>query len=848
LRNLFEQAKAGEGRVVVIEGEAGIGKSRLVDELIARLQRDGEDLDFLFGSYPPNGAATVSGAFSRAYREQFGEAGSQGYLPQSPILVPAFDALLRGESAPPDVEPLTKDSLQTCFVQATRTLAAKRPTIVLIDDLHFAPEEGRSLFTSLAMAVPGHRVLLIGTTRPGANADWQTALDRFDHASRITPPRLGGRDLVKLLEDAFQSKALAESLGVKIIVKSDGNPFFAFEIIQGLREGQFIKRMDNGTWISTRVIEEIEIPSSVLDLVNARVTDLTEEERDLLDVAACWGYEFDPGLIGDVLGLERIPLLKLFGHIERAHRLVRSSGRDYVFDHHQVQEALYETMHVQMREAYHASLADALETRTRAAEADPGTLDGALCVELCEHFLAGAKGERALRYLEAAQTHLTTGYLNAQAADLAERALAAPELLTGLERAKTLVRLGAALAPLGRHIRQEEAAREAERLAEQAGDGTLRGKAANLLGTCLHHTSRHEEAETALRRALEIALGEGDPEAESAVTVNLGRILESLGRLAEAREHYERALAKSREIGYLQGEAAATGNLGNICQSLGRPEEAREHHERRLALSRELGDRQGEATATGNLGNVFKSQGRLAEAQQHYERHLTLSREIGFRPGEVNALGNLGNVFLSLGRTGEAREYQERLVAICREMGHRESEAITVHNLGLVLREQGEEGPAEEQFLACLALSEEIGYRYVEAATHLALGGLRVEAGDSDAGRKLLVSARDLAAEVGAAGIETLAHCHIACLPGGDAKGAITVLHAQEDRLEADERREARCLLWRATGDRAHIEEAKRLLDMEVASVDEEARASMLTNLRLNREIVAAWTEHRGSS
>src|SRR6185295_611066 len=127
------------GQVVLIEGEAGIGKSRIVDELIGRLQRDGEGLNFLFGSYPPNGAATASGAFSSAYREQFGEDGCAGWLPQSPILVPAFDALLRGESAPPGVEPLTKDSLQTCFVHATRHLAASLPTIVLIDDLHFAP-------------------------------------------------------------------------------------------------------------------------------------------------------------------------------------------------------------------------------------------------------------------------------------------------------------------------------------------------------------------------------------------------------------------------------------------------------------------------------------------------------------------------------------------------------------------------------------------------------------------------------------------------------------------------------------------------------------------------------------
>jgi len=124
LRTLFDTAKAGDGNVLLVEGEAGIGKSRLIDELIGRVQRDGEDINFLFGSYPPGGAATAAGGFSTAYREQFGEAGSAEYLPTTPVLVPAFDALLRGESTPKGEESLTKDSLQTCFVNATRSLGA----------------------------------------------------------------------------------------------------------------------------------------------------------------------------------------------------------------------------------------------------------------------------------------------------------------------------------------------------------------------------------------------------------------------------------------------------------------------------------------------------------------------------------------------------------------------------------------------------------------------------------------------------------------------------------------------------------------------------------------------------
>ncbi|MHC5012540.1 MAG: serine/threonine protein kinase, partial [Planctomycetota bacterium] len=266
LHALYELANGGDGQVALVEGEAGIGKTRLVDEFVGRLRQDGEDVHFLFGSYPPGGAATASGAFSTAYREQFGEAGLEeglrGYLERAPLLIPAFAALLRGDATPPGAEPFTKDSLQAAFAHVTTALAAEKPTIVLIDDLHFAPAEGRALFTSLALAAPGRRLLLIGTVRPGAAQDWVADLER-NQATRVALSRLGPKDLARLLEDAFQSERLAKELGHQIAMKSDGNPFFAFEIIRGLREGQFITQSADGTWGSTQEILDIQVPSSV---------------------------------------------------------------------------------------------------------------------------------------------------------------------------------------------------------------------------------------------------------------------------------------------------------------------------------------------------------------------------------------------------------------------------------------------------------------------------------------------------------------------------------------------------------------------------------------------------------
>jgi serine/threonine protein kinase/tetratricopeptide (TPR) repeat protein len=888
LRSLFERASEGDGQVAVIEGEAGIGKSRLVDEFVGLLAQSGEDVNFLYGSYPPGGAATASGAFTSAYREHLGddEASIRAALPQTPLLAPAFAALLRGDVAPTGAEPLTKASLQTVFVHATRSFAAQRTTIVLIDDLHFAPEEGRSLFAALALAVPGHRVLLVGTARPEIDATWVAQVDRGEHVSRIRLPRLGAKDLVLLLRDSLRSERLAEELAAKIATKSDGNPFFVFEILRGLRDGQFITKKPDGTWATTKLIAEIEVPGTVKDLIFARVGSLGTEERNLLDVAACAGFDFDPVLVGEVLHVGRIPVLQRLAAVEKSHRLVRSVGRRFVFDHHQVAEVLYAALPEMLREEYHAAIGDTIEARSGAASKEPKDLDGALCVDLAEHFLKGAQGPRSLHYLNAALDHLEKGYLNDAAIHLADRALAVPDLVAGRERCELLLRKEGRLDLLARRDAQRAALEEAKNLADADGDAALRARTLRSLGFLLWRLSRHDEGRAFLGEALEMARAAGDRNTEAAATGNLGGVFYSLGRLGEAREHHERHLALAREIGDRRGEAAATGGLGGVCLRLGRLGEAREHYERRLALSREIGDRRGEAAATLNLGAVFSSLGRLGDARECSERFLALSREIGDRQGEAFATGNLGTVFFSLGRLGEAREKLERHLALSREIGDRGGESIATGNLGMVSYSLGRLGEAREHYERSLALSREIGHGRGEGFALERLTDLSAEEGDAAAaergyaealarrreigerfgeaetlvargahlarrGREVeacadLDAALAIARELSLPGVELLATARLATLPGGDVAAALAALAAHEGHAEAQQAMEARFLLWQATRDPAHLTEAKRLLDFLVEHAPPECRETMLANVRLHREIAAAAARELG--
>jgi serine/threonine protein kinase/tetratricopeptide (TPR) repeat protein len=885
LRALFEATKTGDGRVVLVEGEAGIGKSRLVDEFVGQLAQAGEDVNFLYGSYPPGGAATASGAFTSAYREHLGddETSIRAALPQTPLLAPAFAALLRGDGAPADAEKLTKDSLQTVFVHSTQSFAAHRPTIVLIDDLHFAPEEGRALFASLALAVPGHRVLLVGCTRPGLDEKWVAQLVAQSQTTRLTLPRLGPKELVRLLRDVLRSERLAEELSALIALKSDGNPFFVFELLRGLRDGQFLRQRPDGTWETTQIIRDIQVPSSITDLVQARVADLEVEDKNLLDVGACCGYEFDPLVVAAALGVGQIPAMQRLARIEKRHRLVRSAGRRFAFDHHQVQEALYAGMPELLREPYHAAIAEAIETRSDARAKESKDIDGALCVDLAEHFLKGSQGGQAIRYLDAALDHLEKSYLNEATVLLADRALAAPGLVTGRARCDLLLRKAERLDFMGRRDAQRAALEEANGLADAEGEAALRVRAHRLLGILHLRLYRHDEALAVLGKALAMACAAGDRKEEARATAYLGHVYRNLNRLGEAREHFERILALARETGDRQGEAVATANLGLVLQRLGRPKEAREHCERHLAYCRAVGDREGEAASTGNLGLLFQEVGSLGEAREHYERQLALCREIGDRAGEGNATGNLGSVVRSLGRPGEARAHFERAIALAREIGHREVEAIATGNLALALGTLGRIREAREHLERSLALAREIrnrhiegfalqsladlsageldvataerhyaealdlrrkiGHRVGEAVTLRARGVLYARLGRIEEARAALDAGCVLARELEMPILEVLTTAELARLPDGNVSAALAAFAAHKGHADVSEAMEVCFRLWQVTRGPDHLVEARRLLVLLVEHAPADCRETMLANVRLHREIAAAARE-----
>ncbi len=840
----FEKVRSGVGQAILVRGEAGIGKTRLVEEFEERVTADGGVCHFLHGSYRTGQAASAEGGFSRAYRDYFGagllEDELSVHLAETPLLIPAFAALLRGENPPDGAEPLTPASLQTVFADVTRSLSKDLPTIVLIEDLHLAHEEGVELFFHLARAVAHHAILLLGTARPDLDDNRIRRFAKLRQSKLITPSRLSSTDLQSLLVDALGSERLAVMLKNRIAVKSGGKPLYVFEILRGLREGQFLGQESDGTWVTTREIREIAVPSTVRDLVLSRIKDLDRVDRRVLEMASCFGFEFDPDLMSAALGIDVIALRKRLSTLERGHQLVRSGGNRYTFDDHPVQEALYENLSAMARRKFHSALARALERRESADTCDLASLEGGLAVQLCLHFLRGNSPRQGARYFEPAVNHLASGKLNGPAVKLMEQALAARGLLTGERRVGVLLRRAGHLDLLGWRKDEATTLEAARVLADEIGLAGLRARAARLCGAYRLRMAEYGKAREYLTRATHLARTASDPVEEAASTAELGNVACREGRFDEARENYGRAILLAAEGGDRRAEALSRGSLGLVYLAQGRHEEAGQAHREFVEFARETGDYRNEALHTGYLADVLWAEGRCEQALDLYEKALSIARSIGDRRGEGIGYLRFGQHYPRLGRRESGLKNLEEARAVFRETACPVGEAAALHGIGAVAEADGRLDEAERCYEESLLSCREIGNRTGVAESLLDLGRLHGRMDRPGAAMRELVEAQTIGRELDWPHSTVLAVGYLALIERGDVRYAGEMLDAQEGRLSCQDRMEAHYVLHRAAGGDRHLLSAKSALDQLVANAPSDCREEMRSEVPLHREITAA--------
>jgi class 3 adenylate cyclase/DNA-binding SARP family transcriptional activator len=553
----WDQAKLGEGRVVLLSGEPGIGKSRISETLLVRLEGEPHARLRYFCSphhtqsplYPlitqlEQAAGFEPGSDSSAKLDKL-EAllrPTTKNLPRDVALiaellgVPADERYPAVEVSPQQKREMTLTALLDQLVGA----AAQGAVLILVEDAHWIDPTSQDLLERMVARVANLPVLLVVTGRPELRPNWVGE----PQVSMLPLNRLGRRDSAGIIAGIARDKALPDAVVDRVLARADGVPLFIEELTSALIESGVLRETEEG-YALDGPLPELAIPATLQASLVARL-DRLASVKDVAQIGAAIGREFSHEMIAAVSALGPIALDAALERLTGSGLISRrgaTSDPTYSFKHALVQDAAYATMLKSRRQPLHASIATVLVARFPAmAESQPEVV--------ARHFTEGGFASEAIAYWLKAGRLACARSANREAVSSFERARilleTLPQSRSTLEQSCDVrIELRPVLLELGQSARMLECLREAEALADRLNDDRRRGLVYSFMTVVHSLAGEVDQAIAAGSRALEVA-GRLDDLRLRIVTTSL------LVQAHHAAGHYDRVFE------------LATGNLAAL--------------------------------------------------------------------------------------------------------------------------------------------------------------------------------------------------------------------------------------------------------------------------------------------
>jgi DNA-binding SARP family transcriptional activator len=571
---ILDAAAEGRGQALFLAGPAGIGKTRLAQELLA-LAGEAGGLVLTGRSYPLE--ASVAYQPIREALRQLVEGGADSAARRAIESSLYLKRLLPHAAAETTVaaDPaLLRSELFAEAVQLFRTLAARRSVAVCFEDLHAADEASLRLMHVLGRELAHERVTLLGTYRaedaaPGsAVGELVGSLCGAGLAQVLTLGPLAEGVMPLVVQNTFGDQPADPTLLRDIVRLAEGNPLFAHELVHTLTEEGWARLVD-GRW-ERRGADQPPLPVAVREMVERRLRRLAEPGREVVAVASVLGRDFEYGLLHSAVAFPEREVLDALDDAIGAY-LVEESPTGYRFRHDLVREAVYRGLTRARRQQLHRRVGMVLAESAAGAAADPE--------QISYHFTRSDEPWHAAPHLEAAARKAAALFANEQAIALYEQAVALARSgpAEPRRRAALLEALGDLKSRVGDAAASVDLLREALALVAEIGDeeSVLRVRAKAALGLVV--LGRWEEAAELLQAHPEdwrqlIAREFGQQSSRfgaSAALQALANLRWHRGQHRAAREAAEHAVLAAEATGDVRRRARAYESLALACHGLG---------------------------------------------------------------------------------------------------------------------------------------------------------------------------------------------------------------------------------------------------------------------------------------
>jgi len=784
LETLFRDAARGRGRGVLLTGEAGVGKTRLLNELAMRLSDDDADFRLLYGSARRESSeSTVDSRGSLAHSlvsyigQDHLEDSLRRMLAATPQLIPGLVRWLVGtearnetesenerqEPTPIEAPPIETSSLQTVFSYLATVLSQERTVVWIVEDLHLASLQELAAFSALAQAARENSLLLVGTQRPPEIVDESEELRTILDVQRLELKRLSRRQVSGLLRNLLHTEVAAATLGRDLGARSDGNPLFIVEMIRELRDKQLLQEeVGGGTYALTGELESVRVPEPVRKLLLARLEGMAPTDRSLLEVAAVQGVLFDPSLVSAAAGRGKFQTLETLARLQKTTRVVRSSGPRYCFDHPQLQEVIYERISPEKRRQLHQALAEAqlalLESSTSSLR--ESTDDTTL---LALHLLQGEDPTSALPYCLPSLDSLAAEHQQKTFLSVVRLALAACPTDDSTLRCDLLLRQLPVLRTRGLLAELRAASENALSAARACRDPARIALAKNALAKVRVDSGDVTAATKLLDEALEEARQSKDRSVIEEIRIHQALFVARGGRPEDAQVALEGVLER-KEGADATTVARIEALQGWIHLEAGKEEDARRVLEAAAETLGEMGQLPEQTLALLRIGTAHRYLGNSKAARESLEGGLNLARSSGAAAVALDSLNGLGGLALEEGDLERAEGLVDLALRSARNRRLAVQEGRALLLLAEVARTRGEAGEAEQRYNDALALQHALGDGRGIAQASFRLGRHYLERRNPQTAEPLLEEARTFVADQALASPGSLPLIYLALL------------------------------------------------------------------------------------
>jgi len=713
----FNLMTHSQGQTIILKGEAGVGKTRLSDRLRsyvthrnswtlygACLYQEGMDAYLPFIDSLRNFFSKESHQLPFAEREKLKNLVRE----RVPLLLQFTERFTTsfGSQDPQNAaeDKLNHGNLFDGIYLLISYLSSLRPILLIIDDLQWADEASLRLFHYLSRQVSSNKVLLMGITRtdrydlqqngkPTPAVDMLSRLRRDGTGEEIELRRLNRPECDQLVEESLGRTLFTEDFLDRLHRETKGNPFFVLETLKLLQEDETIY-LKNDVWHDRQDVFKFNVPNKVEDVFIRQISELNDEEREILQIAAVIGYKFDPSLISQLLEIPKLRLLKILHQIETELKLISSTEKEFAFEHPMLRDLLYGEISKALRTEYHLMISKELE---KMYDGQYGSLIG----DVAQHFYLGGDYKSAIPLL------FQGGIRAFKISAYREASLFFEDFLKAMEKDNS----------------------------DFPKDISSTDFYFNL-GICYEEINYWDQSLAAYQKMLEVHQRENNAEGIIQALLRIGRLHYKSGKLDLAIKYYEDCLEKLEKHPVENMHSRIYNNMGAIYFQKEDFEQAREYFSKTIdSVDNEYGefDRAHAYTNLGIISNVF---GEHDNALKHYFTAIDIYHGKGDYEREARVFHNIGMTYSDMGEWDESLKAFQKCLDSFDNRTDKDLAALTFLNMGKAYVRHGNHSMAKKYAEESLKFFKRVNDNLSIAEVFLVLGQVAEQKGNFYAAEK----------------------------------------------------------------------------------------------------------------